>query len=125
MQRGNRDWLRPKGITHELPLGATSKPTAGYFFPSVSDGDAPSHRSVDGLNNSASVTSATRATGTAYVHCCEPMPMYHATGSSSSCAKTAMPRPQRRPVHSAQPAASTPAPMITNHPAVPYPLSHG
>src|SRR6476620_9170744 len=44
--------------------------------------------------------------------------MYQATGKSSSCAKTAMPRPHRLPVHNAQPAASTPAPMIANHPAV-------
>jgi hypothetical protein len=51
--------------------------------------------------------------------------MYHATGKSSSWANTAMPRPQRRPVHNAHPAASTPAPMIANQPAVPYPLSQG
>ena len=48
--------------------------------------------------------------------------MYQATGSSSSCANTAMPRPHRRPVHNAHPAASTAAPMTTNQTAVPYPL---
>src|SRR5688572_7991720 len=45
--------------------------------------------------------------------------MYHATGSSSSCANTATPRPQRRPVHNAHPAAATPPPMIANQAAVP------
>ena len=45
--------------------------------------------------------------------------MYQAIGSSRSCANTAMPRPQRRPVHSAHPAASTADPMTTNQPAVP------
>ena len=49
----------------------------------------------------------------------DPTPMYQATGNRSSWANTAMPRPHRRPVHSAQPAASTAEPMITNHPAVP------
>ena len=49
--------------------------------------------------------------------------MYQATGNSRSCAKTAMPRPHRLPVHNAHPAASTPAPMIANQAAVPYPLS--
>ena len=48
--------------------------------------------------------------------------MYQATGSSSSLANTAMPRPHRRPVHSAQPAADTADPMIANQTAVPYPL---
>jgi hypothetical protein len=33
-----------------------------------------------------------------------------------------MPRPHRRPVTNAQPAAVTPEPMIANHAAVPYPL---
>ena len=49
------------------------------------------------------------ATGIAESHWCEPTAMYQATGSSSSWANTAMPRPQRRPVHSAHPAASTAA----------------
>ena len=35
--------------------------------------------------------------------------MYQDTGNSSSWANTATPRPHRRPVHSAQPAASTTA----------------
>ena len=48
--------------------------------------------------------------------------MYHATGSSRSWANTAMPRPQRRPVHSAHAAVSTAAPITTNQRAVPYPL---
>ena len=48
--------------------------------------------------------------------------MYQATGSSSSWANTAMPRPHRRPVHSAQPAASTAEPITANQAAVPYPL---
>ena len=63
--------------------------------------------------------SATMPTGTPYTHCWEPTAMYHDTGNSSSCAKTATPRPHRRPVHSAHAAASTLPAMIANQPAVP------
>ncbi len=66
-----------------------------------------SHCTADGLNSKTSVMSATTPTGTPYTHCCEPTAMYHDTGNSSSCAKTATPRPHRRPVHSAHAAAST------------------
>ena len=59
------------------------------------------------------------------VHWCEPTARYQATGSSSSWANTATPRPHRRPVHSAHAAASTPPPMIANQPAVPNLLSPG
>jgi diacylglycerol kinase family enzyme len=48
--------------------------------------------------------------------------MYQATGSRRSCANTATPRPHRLPVHSAHPAAITPAPMTEYQAAVPYPL---
>ncbi len=51
--------------------------------------------------------------------------MYQATGRSRSWANTAIPRPHRRPVHNAQPAASTAEPITTNQPAVPYPLKPG
>ena len=67
--------------------------------------------------------SATMPTGIPYSHCCEPTAMYHDTGSSSSCANTATPRPHRRPVHSAHADASTPPPMIANHAALPKPLT--
>ena len=49
--------------------------------------------------------------------------MYQDTGSSSSWANTASPRPQRLPVHNAHPAASTPPPTIANQAAVPKPLT--